>query len=43
MLKSDTALHLAWQLGGGRWQRIGFHLGLVEQVEHALGARQRAL
>ena len=43
MLKSDAALHLARQLGGGHRQRIGLHLGLVEQVEHALGARQRAL
>ena len=43
VFKGNTALHLARQLGCGRRQRIGFHLGLVEQVEHALGARQRAL
>ena len=43
MLKGDTALDLARQLGGLVRQRIGLHLGLIEQVEHALRTRQRAL
>ena len=43
MLKGDAALHATRQLGGLVRQRIGLHLGLIEQVEHALGARQRAL
>ena len=43
MLKGDAALHATRQLGGLVRQRIGLHLGLIEQVEHALCTRQRAL
>ena len=43
MLKSDATLNATRQLGGLVRQRIGLHLGLIEQVEHALCARQRAL
>ena len=43
VLKGDTALNATRQLGGLARQRIGFHLGLIEQVEHALRTRQRAL
>ena len=43
MLKSDAALNATRQLGGLVRQRIGLHLGLIKQVEHALRTRQRAL
>ena len=39
VLKSDAALNAARQLGGLVRQRIGLHLGLIEQVEHALRTR----
>ena len=43
MLKSDAALHATRQIGSLARLRIGLHLGLIEQVEHALRTRQRAL
>ena len=43
MLKGDATLNATRQLGGLVRQRIGLHLGLIEQVEHALRTRQRAL
>ena len=43
MLKGDAALHATRQPGGLARLRIGFHLGLIKQVEHALRTRQRAL
>ena len=43
VFKGNTALHLARQLGGIGRQWVGVHLGFVEQVEHTLRARQRAL
>ena len=43
MLKSDAALNATRQLGSLVRQRIGLHLGLIEQVEHTLRTRQRAL
>ena len=43
MLKGDATLNATRQLGSLVRQRIGFHLGLIKQVEHALRTRQRAL
>ena len=43
MLKGDVALRTTRQLGGLARLRIGLHLGFIEQVEHALCTRQRAL
>ena len=43
MLKGDAALHATRQPGGLAQLRIRLHLGFIEQVEHALRTRQRAL
>ena len=43
VLKGDATLNATRQLDGLVRQRIGLHLGLIEQVEHALRTRERGL